>query len=72
MTTFVKLSHLLNNKPAPVYVNVDLICRIGDSVGGGAGYKTNILLAQGQVEVRESVDDVMQLIKSATTAAVTS
>jgi hypothetical protein len=43
MATFISLTHLVNNKPAPVYVNIDQICRIGDSVGGGPGYPTNML-----------------------------
>jgi hypothetical protein len=72
MATFVQLTHYVNKKPAPVYVNVDQICRIGDSVGAGPGYQANILLAQGQVDVLESVAEVMQLIKpsgAAVTAA---
>jgi hypothetical protein len=40
MATFISLTHLVNNKRVPVYVNVDQIYRIGDSVGGGPGYAT--------------------------------
>jgi hypothetical protein len=65
MANFIQLTHFVNKKPAPVYVNVDQICRIGDSVGAGPGYQANITLAQGQVDVRESVAEVMQLIKPA-------
>ena len=70
MATFIRLTHLVNNKAAPVYVNVDQICRIGDSIGGGAGYQTNISLCQGQVDVCESVTDVMKLITSPNAVAV--
>jgi hypothetical protein len=70
MATFIKLTHLVDNKPAPVFVNIDQICHIGGSVGGGATYQTNILLAQGQVDVRKSAVDVMQLIKSPNAGAI--
>jgi hypothetical protein len=64
MANFIALTHLVNNKPAPIYVNVDQICRIGDSVGGGPGYATDIVLAQGQMSVRETVAQVMQIINA--------
>jgi hypothetical protein len=70
MATFISLTHLVNNKPAPVYVNVEQICRIGDSVGAGPGYPTNISLSQGQVDVRESIADVMNLINPPKLTAV--
>ena len=60
--SFIKLIHLVDGKRKPVYVNVDQICRIGDSVGGSKGYATNILMANNQVDVVESVDEVMGLI----------
>jgi hypothetical protein len=69
MTTFVALTHLVNNKKVPVYVNIDQICRIGDSVGGGPGYATNISLSQGQLDVCETVAEVMQLISPPKVAA---
>jgi hypothetical protein len=62
MANFIALTHLINNKPAPLYVNVDQICRVVDSVGGGPGYATDISLSQGQVFVRETVAQVMQII----------
>ncbi len=31
MANFIALTHLVNNKPAPVHVNVDQICEIGDA-----------------------------------------
>jgi hypothetical protein len=71
MATFISLTHLVNNKRVPVYVNVDQICRIGDSVGGGPGYATNILLSQGQLDVCETVADVMLLISPPRVAATT-
>jgi hypothetical protein len=55
-------THLVNNKPTPVYVNVDQIWWIGDPVGAAADYKTRIMLSQGSVDVRETVADVMRLI----------
>jgi hypothetical protein len=70
MATFISLTHLVNNKKVPVYVNVDQICRIGDSIGGGPGYATNILLSQGQLDVCETVAEVMQLISPPKVAAV--
>jgi hypothetical protein len=69
MATFIQLTHNFNNQSTPVYVNVDQICRVGESVGGGPGYPTNILLAQGQIDVKESVAAVMQLIKPAAALA---
>jgi hypothetical protein len=45
------------------HVNVDQICRIGDSVGGSKGYAKNMLRANNQVDVIESVDEVMGLIR---------
>jgi hypothetical protein len=62
MPTFIKLTHILDGKRKPIYVNVDQICRVGDSVGGGKGYAANILLANNQVDVIESVDEVMAML----------
>lgn len=62
MATFIALTHLVNNKPAAIHVNVDQICRIGDSAGE-TGYPTTILMTSGQADVRETIAEVMQLIK---------
>src|ERR1700738_2217960 len=62
MANFVQLTHMVGNKRSAVYVNVDQICRIGDSIGGAAGYPTNILLTQEQIDVRETTAEVMRLI----------
>ena len=66
---WIKLTHNVADKAGGtqkkfVYVNVDQICRVGDPVGAGAGYLANVLLANGQVDVFESVDQVMGFIKS--------
>ena len=37
MATFIPPTPIVNNQPATLYVNVDQIVRIGDSVGGGPG-----------------------------------
>jgi hypothetical protein len=62
MATFIPLTHLVDGKPATLYVNVDQIVRVGDCVGGATSYRTNIALTQGQVDVRETVKEVMRLI----------
>jgi hypothetical protein len=65
---FIQLTHRVNGKSVPVYVNVDQICGVRDSVGGGSGYPTNIMLAGGAVDVSESVAEVMQKINQPGTA----
>ena len=43
-------------------MNVDQICRIGVSVDGAKDYATSILMANKEVYVLETVDEVMKLI----------
>jgi len=62
MASFIQLTHLFNNKKTAVHVNIDQICRIGESAGAAQGYATNLLLANGQMDVCETVAAVMQLI----------
>jgi hypothetical protein len=69
MATFIPLTHLVDGKPARLYVNVDQIVRIGDCVGGAPGYRANIALTQGQVDVCETAKEVMHLIDPPTAAA---
>jgi uncharacterized protein YlzI (FlbEa/FlbD family) len=62
-SSFIKLTHVFDKKQTPVYVNVDQICRVGEAIGGGKGLATTILLANGQADVVESVEEVMGLIR---------
>ena len=66
MPTFIKLTHIVadkkNRKKEALYVNVDQICRIGVSVDGAKDYATSILMANKEVYVLETVDEVMKLI----------
>jgi hypothetical protein len=71
MATYISLTHLINNKPSPVYVNVDQICWIGAPVGAAPDYKTTVMLSAGQVNVCETVAEVMQLINPPNVAAAT-
>ena len=64
MASFIKLTHHVDGKQTPMFVNVEQICRVAVSTIGGAGYQTNISLANGQVDVLETVPAVMQLIKA--------
>jgi len=65
---FIQLTHRVNNKSVPVYVNVDQICGVRDPVGGGSGYSANIMLASGALDVSESVAEVMQKINQPASA----
>ena len=65
MSSFTKLTHLVGGKKTDLYVHADQICRLGDSVGGDDGYQANFLLANQQVDVCETVADVMNAMKAA-------
>jgi hypothetical protein len=60
---FITLTHKVGNASKSIYINVDQICSVGDSMAAAAGYPTTITLANGAVSVSESVATVMQLIK---------
>jgi hypothetical protein len=59
---FIKLTHKIGNAQRNVFVNVDQICRVNDSIAAAADYPTTIVLSNGQIDVCESVAEVMQLI----------
>lgn len=42
MATFIRLAHLVNNQPAPLYVNVHQIVRVGSSAGSAPDYPTHL------------------------------
>jgi hypothetical protein len=62
MATYISLTHLVNNKPSPVYINVDQICWIGAPVGAAPDYKTTVMLSAGFVNVCETLEEVMKSI----------
>jgi hypothetical protein len=65
MATYISLTHLVNNNPSPVYVNVDQICWIAAPVGAAPDYKTTVMLSAGFVNVCETLEEVMRAIDPA-------
>ena len=59
---WIKLTQLIGDKPKDLYLNVDYIVRIGDSIGLRPGTPTNIVCTNSTADVRESVADVMTRI----------
>jgi len=60
---FITLTHHVGNAPKSIYINLDQICSVGDSIAAAAGYPTTVTLANGDVSVAESVATVIQMIK---------
>ena len=60
---FIKLTHMVGNAKKDVYVSVDQIVRVGEPSDTKPVYKSSLLLANGQQDVLETVDEVMGLIQ---------
>lgn len=60
---FIKLTYMDGTAKKDVYVSVEQIVRIGDPTDTKTVYKSGLLLANGQQNVLESVEEVMGLIQ---------
>jgi hypothetical protein len=65
---FIKLTHMSGTARKDVYVNVEQIVRIGTPIDTRTVYQANLILANGQQDVLETVEEVMALIRTAGSA----
>ncbi len=64
---FIKLTHMAGASRRDVYINVEQIVRISTPTERTV-YQCNLLLANGQQDVLETVGEVMDLIRAAAAA----
>ncbi len=62
---FIKLTHMAGTAKKDVYVNAEQIVRVGTPIDSRTVYQANLILANGQQDVLETVDEVMALIRAA-------
>jgi hypothetical protein len=62
---FIKLTHMAGTARKDVYVNVEQIVRVATPIDVRTVYQANLVLANGQQDVLETVDEVMALIRAA-------
>jgi hypothetical protein len=65
MAAFIKLTHMAGSAKRDVYVNVEQIVRVGTPIDTKTAYQASLVLASGQQDVVETVEEVMALIRAA-------
>ena len=66
---FIKLTHMVGSARKDVYVNVEQIVRVSTPTDPKTVYQSSLILANGQQDVLEIVDEVMRLIDKAAGSA---
>jgi len=61
---WMKLTHMVGKDKRDFYVNADQIVSVGDPVGAAPGSAAHLTLANGTVDVLETVEQVMGYVKT--------